>query len=405
MEINLIALAIPIFLIAIAIEYWVSIRSNQTLYYLNDFANNLSCGILEQVSMLPLQGLLIFSYDYLYHHHAFFAINPKVFYSWVLLWLGVDFLYYWFHRASHRNTFLWAGHSVHHQSEQYNFSVALRQGIIQTLFGWVIYLPLALLGFPTWMFLIVASLNTLYQFWIHTKLIHNMGWFEIFFNTPSHHRVHHGKNKQYLDKNYGGSLIIWDKLFDTFERETVPVEYGTTAPLNSWNPFYANIKVIYDTFYYGKHLSSWKERVQAFFRPPEWIVNRLHEPFHSCHIERDKDHLQYPTVYILLNVLISILGYSYYLIIFNPNTPLSWVLGLFVLITLYLIGFILNRGVIINIKYTELFRSVLVLIIVHLLFMNYWLDFTSMFLFFVVNIFLYKKRGNNQGSLNHLQFL
>ncbi|CEK10057.1 sterol desaturase family protein [Legionella hackeliae] len=392
MEINLIALAIPVFLISMAIEYVISVVQKKQLYRLNDFTNNISCGILEQVTMLPLKGLLIFSYHYFYQHFSVFEISPHSIVAWFLLWLGVDFCYYWFHRASHRCNFLWTGHAVHHQSEYYNLSVALRQGMVQTLCSWVIYLPLAFLGFPTWMFLLVVSANTLYQFWIHTQLIQRMGWFEVIFNTPSHHRVHHGKNPEYIDKNYAGSLIIWDKLFGTFQKETIPADYGTTEPLASWNPFFANVKVLYDTYLYGKKLSTWPERMLAFFMPPEWIVKRLNKQSINNKTKPNKDVIQYPGIYVLLNLSLTILLSGYYLLFFNPSLPLSWMLGFFILITLYLIGFVLNRGIIINIKYTEFFRSILVLIIFHLMFESYVIDFIAMIVFFIVNVSVYQKR-------------
>lgn len=391
MDINLIALAIPVFLISMAIEYGISVVRKERVYYLNDFANNLSCGVIEQASTLPLQGLLLFSYDYLYHYHRLFSLNPQSIYAWFFLWLGVDFCYYWFHRASHRCVFLWAGHAVHHQSEQYNLSVALRQGVIQTLFAWIIYLPLALLGFPTWMFVLVVAANTLYQFWIHTKLIKTMGWFELVFNTPSHHRVHHGKNPLYIDKNYAGSLIIWDRLFGTFEPETIAADYGTTEPLLSWNPYYANVKVFSDTFRYGKNLPSLRQRVSAFIMPPEWIVKQLSKPL-SPSKQSSPQNFHYPTAYILFNLFMAISLFVAYIASFNPHSPLSWMLLIYVFSTLYVIGLVLNRGVIINIKYTELFRSILILIIAHLLFQNYLIDFVTMMLFFILNIVLYKKR-------------
>ncbi len=192
--------------------------------------------------MLPFHGVMIYIYQYLFLHYALIVIQAS-FITWFLLWLAVDFLYYWFHRASHRISFLWIGHSVHHQSEGYNLSVSLRQGIGQSLFSWISYLPLAILGFPFWMFVIVSASNTLYQFWIHTEIINRLKGIDIIFNTPSHHRVHHGTNTKYLDKNYAGSLIIWDKLFGTFQPElkNTKIVYGTTEPLGSQSPFYANI--------------------------------------------------------------------------------------------------------------------------------------------------------------------
>ncbi len=347
MKINLFIFAVPAFILLIGIEYFLSLRRKESTYQLADFANNVSSGILEQVSCLPLAALLIFNYNYLYHQYSLFHINTASPFTWLLLWLGVDFLYYWFHRASHRVNLLWIGHAVHHQSKQYNLSVALRQGIGQTLFSWIIYLPLAMLGFPTWMFLIIYYLNTVYQFWIHTKLIKHLGWFELAFNTPSHHRVHHGINPQYLDKNYGGSLIIWDKLFGTYEKEDEPADYGTTEPLDSWNPFYANIKVIADNLRYGSYLNSWRDRLLVFFMPPEWIIKKIGpEKFQTLpksHPITDSKHV-YPTAYILINILIAILGYCYLLIKFSPNYSPAWALTLFVLLTLYMLGIVLNHG-------------------------------------------------------------
>lgn len=277
MDINLMVFASPLFLILIGIETWVAYYKKSGVYQLNDSVNNFSSGILEEIGALPIKGLIIYSYYYLYEHYAIFNVNTQSIFSWLLLWIGVDFFYYWYHRVSHRNSFFWIGHSVHHQSEHFNLSVALRQGYFQTLTSWVFYLPLALIGFPTWMFVIVASVNTIYQFWIHTESIRKMGWFEKIFNTPSHHRVHHGKNPQYIDKNYAGSLIIWDKLFGTFEPEEAPADYGVTEPLDSWNPFYANIKVVKDILYYGKGLKSKWDVLRAFFMPPEWIIHRLQQ--------------------------------------------------------------------------------------------------------------------------------
>lgn len=277
MQSNPILLAIPAFLLLIAVEFLVSRYQKKKVYVFNDFVNNISAGVSEQLFSALTKLLTIFCYAFIANHFTLFIIDTSSVYQWVLLWLMVDFCYYWMHRAMHRCTFLWAGHSVHHQSEQYNLSVALRQGMIQSLFSWIFYLPLAILGYPVWMFAIVSSLNTLYQFWIHTTLIKKMGPLEWFLNTPSHHRVHHGTNKEYIDKNYAGSLIIWDKLFGTFEPEQAPVTYGVTEPLETWNPFYANIKVLMDVLYYGRALKNFKDKCLAFVMPPEWIVDKLGE--------------------------------------------------------------------------------------------------------------------------------
>ncbi|MBA4697415.1 MAG: sterol desaturase family protein [Legionella sp.] len=329
--------------------------------------------------MLPLQGALIFVYHYLFTHHALMKIDPHHFSSWLVLWLGIDFLYYWFHRATHRCNFLWVGHSVHHQSDHYNLSVALRQGIVQTLSGWIFYLPLAWIGFPTWMFLTVSSLNLIYQFWIHTTLIHRLRGFEIIFNSPSHHRVHHGTNPQYIDKNYAGSLIIWDKLFGTFVREEEPVKYGTTDPLASWNPFYANIQVLCDTFQYGKGLSAVRERIQAFLMPPEWILTKLGNKQNDLpkRLPLAEISPQAPILYIFVNLTVIILCYGYYFAYANPSTVKGWLLFAFILASLYAIGKILNKESFVLMPYIESLRWFLLLIWLHLQFQSYWFDITA----------------------------
>ncbi|MCC5791438.1 MAG: sterol desaturase family protein [Legionellaceae bacterium] len=338
MEINLVFILTPVFFLLMAIEYLCSLQKKRSQYHLSDFANNINSGVLEESIGLVLKGLLIFNYQYVFQHYALFSVDTASPLAWFVLWLGVDFLYYWFHRSAHRINFFWLGHSVHHQSEHYNLSVAFRQGVFQLLTSWVFYLPLALLGFPTWMFLLVASVNTLYQFWLHTEIIKRLGWFEHLFNTPSHHRVHHGTNPEYIDKNYGGSLIIWDKLFGTFAPEQAKVTYGVTEPLNSWNPFYANIKVIVDTLYYGKGLKRLFHKVAAFFMPPEWILRHLDT--HNLPAKRilpDK-YRAVPAAYMLGNTLIVVVSSLLFSIDFHPQSSQSGLLASFMLLSMYEIG-------------------------------------------------------------------
>ena len=159
---------------------------------------------------------------------------------------------------------------MHHSSEDYNLAVALRQGTFQGLFSWVFYLPLALVGFPPAWFAAVSSFDTLYQFWIHTRVIGNLGPLEWVFNTPSHHRVHHARNPKYLDKNYAGTLIIWDRMFGTFQAEEEEPVYGLTKPLNSWNPLWANLHVWNDLFRDAWLAPRWSDKIRIWFMPPGW---------------------------------------------------------------------------------------------------------------------------------------
>ncbi|KTD62316.1 sterol desaturase family protein [Legionella shakespearei] len=391
MEISPLLFATPMFLLLIGIECFIALYKKTSIYRLNDTVNNFSSGILEELGALPMRGLIIFGYYYLYEHYSLFSFSPDSVLSWFLLWIGVDFCYYWFHRASHRNCFFWIGHSVHHQSEHYNLSVALRQGYFQTLTSWVFYLPLALLGFPTWMFVLVASINTIYQFWIHTQSINTMGWFEKIFNTPSHHRVHHGRNPQYIDKNYAGSLIIWDKLFGTFEPEGEPVEYGVTEPLDTWNPFLANIKVIKDILYYGKGFKSKFNVLRAFFMPPEWIIKQL-EKENALVVKRKvaPKNTTSPTFYMILNTIIVIIVYTWLSLIFNIHSPLSWALGAFVLLTLYMLGKIANGNQ--KVQLLELMRAALVIITTGIIGYSLFVALGTGLLFFSVNHLLFNYR-------------
>jgi hypothetical protein len=182
------------------------------------------------------------------------------------------------HRASHRIAVLWAGHVVHHSSEEFNLTVALRQSSLHGLFTWVFYLPIALLGVPVEMWLACHAVNLVYQFWIHTRAIDRLGPLEWIFNTPSHHRVHHGVNPEYQDRNFAGTFIVWDKLFGTFEPERAEPVYGITRPLAAWNPVRANLHVFQDI---GRHLrvaTSWGDRWRALFAHPGWRPSVLGEP-------------------------------------------------------------------------------------------------------------------------------
>ena len=196
-------------------------------------------------------------YTWAFQHVALFELSASSPWVWIGALIGYDFCYYWLHRAGHRIGVLWAAHVVHHQSEDYNLGTALRQTSSGFLLGWIFYLPLAVAGVPPLVFGVVALIDLLYQFWVHTQQVGKLGWFDRWFCSPSNHRAHHGVNERYLDKNYGGILILWDRLFGSFveEDEREPVVYGTRAPLRSFNPLWANLQVYRDLW-----LDSWRTR-------------------------------------------------------------------------------------------------------------------------------------------------
>ena len=239
MNFSPIILSIPIYFLLIGIELLIQQFSSKKLYRLNDAVTNISCGVTQQLSGTFLKIFGIGIYQIIYQKFGFFQIESNI-YTILLLFVLVDFMYYWAHRMSHEINLFWGSHVVHHQSEDYNFSVALRQSSFQTIWTSFFYIPIALLGFNTLDFVLIAALTTVYQFWIHTETITRLGWLEHIFNTPSHHRVHHGRDPKYIDKNHAGVFILWDMLFGTYQREEEKPTYGITKPLNSWNPVWAN---------------------------------------------------------------------------------------------------------------------------------------------------------------------
>jgi sterol desaturase/sphingolipid hydroxylase (fatty acid hydroxylase superfamily) len=275
LETNYIALAIPAFVLLIAAELWVARRQGRHLYRLNDSINDLSTGVLQQLMGLLFAGFMLAGYLALYAHVRVTDLPADSVLVWVGCFVGVDFLYYWFHRLSHEINFMWAAHVVHHQSEEYNLTVALRQSTLQPFISMVFYWPLAVLGFPPAVYLACASFNTLYQFWIHTRTVDRIGPLEHVLMTPSHHRVHHGRNPIYIDRNHGGTFIFWDKLFGTFEPEGEEVVYGITKPLTSWNPVWANLHYWVELFGWARATRHWRDKVRVFLKPPGWLPDDL----------------------------------------------------------------------------------------------------------------------------------
>ncbi|MEX1132539.1 MAG: sterol desaturase family protein [Flavobacteriales bacterium] len=269
-----IALAIPLFFLLIGIELAWSAWSNRKVYRFNDFIANIGCGIGSQIVGAFTKAGIFAVYLAVYDNWRFLTLEYSVL-TWIVTFLLIDMLYYWFHRWSHGVNFLWAAHIVHHQSEEYNLSVALRQSWWQGLFSFWLYLPVALLGVHPLTIVTVAAFVTLYQFWIHTKALGKLGPLEWLFNTPSHHRVHHGSDPKYIDKNHAGTLIIWDKIFGTYQVEEEEPVYGITTPLDRWDPLTANFHYWGDLFRWAGQARNWKDKVLFFVKPPGWMPDYM----------------------------------------------------------------------------------------------------------------------------------
>lgn len=269
---QIIVLATPVFLGLIALEWAVGVARGRNTYRLHDAMASIGLGMLSQVVGLFTKLLMVGLYGAVFVALAVRPLPVDSPWVWIAGLVLYDFLYYWKHRCGHRIALLWAAHAVHHQSEDYNLSTALRQTSTDWVAGWVFYLPMALLGFPPLVFGVVAMVDLLYQYWVHTQQIGRLGWFDRVFCSPSNHRVHHAVNDRYVDKNYGGILILWDRLFGTFEdeRDDEPCVYGTRSPLRSFNPLWANLEVYAALARDSWHAQRWSDKLRLWFEPPGW---------------------------------------------------------------------------------------------------------------------------------------
>ncbi|MCB1626749.1 MAG: sterol desaturase family protein [Xanthomonadales bacterium] len=267
-----IVFAIPMFFALMGLEAWWGWRRGRPVYRLNDAIASISLGTYSQLTGLAGKLVVLAIYVACYEHLRWFTLSPEWWWVWIVGLLLYDFCYYWQHRLGHEVALLWAAHVVHHQSEEFNLSTALRQTSSGFLFGWIFYLPMALLGFPPLVFVVVGLIDLLYQYWIHTEQIGRLGWFDRVFASPSNHRVHHAVNDRYLDRNYGGILILWDRLFGSFEDEDPeePPVYGTRAPLRGFEPVSANLQVYRQLWQQLREAPNWSTRLGYLLRPPGW---------------------------------------------------------------------------------------------------------------------------------------
>jgi sterol desaturase/sphingolipid hydroxylase (fatty acid hydroxylase superfamily) len=269
---QVIVLATPVFLLLIAIEWAVGRKRGRNTYRLNDALNSIGLGMLSQIVNLFTKLLMLGVYTAVYQRFAPWRLPADALWVWAAALLAYDFCYYWLHRLGHTVALLWAAHVVHHQSEDYNLSTALRQTGSGWVLGWLFYLPLALAGVPPIVFVGVGLVDLLYQFWVHTQQVGKLGWFDRWFCSPSNHRVHHAVNERYLDRNFGGILIVWDRLFGSFveEDDAEPCVYGSRAPLRSWDPVWANLQVYAGLARTSRQARSWPDRLRVWLRRPGW---------------------------------------------------------------------------------------------------------------------------------------
>ncbi len=287
MDFNIMLVAIPIFFLLILTEYLIAKHQKKEVYRLNDTISNLNIGIGNQIVSVLTKGALFAVIYFVYENFALVKLGNSVLVFIVAL-IAYDFLYYWAHRWGHTVNLFWGAHVVHHQSEEYNLSVALRQSWFHHLLAFPIFLPLPLLGFNPIILGLVSIVATLYQFWIHTKTIDKMpAWVEWLFNTPSHHRVHHGVNPDYIDKNHGAIFIIWDRMFGTYQEENETAVYGITDNYKSFNPVKANV----DYYIYLVRMMknfSFINKLKSIIAAPGWSPETQNNEDYSVDLNRKK---------------------------------------------------------------------------------------------------------------------
>jgi sterol desaturase/sphingolipid hydroxylase (fatty acid hydroxylase superfamily) len=276
---NIILYAVPFFFLLIIIELIMEKAKGTNYYRVNDSINSLTAGVLSRMTGIVKQLFPLTIYIVAYEQLALFQLEPSL-WIWVIAFVLYDFCYYWNHRLGHEMNILWAAHVVHHSSEEYNLTTALRQSG-SSLFSWIFYLPMAILGLDPIVLITVGSFNLIYQFWVHSRHIPKLGWYERVFVTPSNHRVHHAQNQIYLDRNYGGVFIIWDRLFGSFQEELdndKPI-YGVRKALKSWNPLWANVHVYSQLFKDCWHAERWQDKLLIWFKRTGWRPNDVVENY------------------------------------------------------------------------------------------------------------------------------
>jgi sterol desaturase/sphingolipid hydroxylase (fatty acid hydroxylase superfamily) len=319
---QIIVLATPVFLLLIGIEFLVGRWRGRNTYRLNDALNSIGLGVMSQIVGVFSALLTVAIYVFAFEHASLWQLSVREPWVWVVGLVFYDLCYYWVHRFGHTMALMWAAHVVHHQSEDYNLSTALRQTSSGWLVSWIFYLPMAVLGFPPLVFGVVALVDLLYQYWVHTQQIGKLGWFDRWFCAPSNHRVHHAVNDKYLDKNYGGIFIVWDRLFGSFieEDDAEPCVYGTRGPLRSWNPLWANLHNYVDMAKDSWRARSWADKLRVWFKHPGWrpadVAQRWPKPaFDLARVERFDPPMSRAA---------QVLAVALFIVVLNATTLFLW---------------------------------------------------------------------------------
>lgn len=386
MQLNLLAFAVPLFLAFMLWEYIVAKKRNMSYFNLHDTIANISIGIAERLIDVFTIGFFYYIYEYLQKHYGLFNIHPSIL-LWILLPICTDFIWYWYHRLAHEINIFWAVHVVHHQSEDFNYTVSARITVFQSIVRTGFWSVLPILGFPAGMITSILLIHGLYPFFIHTRLIGKLGILEYVFVTPSHHRVHHANNEKYLDKNYGDVFIIWDKLFGTFqvEEDDEEIVYGLTKQLKSysflWQHFHFFIELIYTVRLQRGFINKLKVLITKPRIVPSIARERAEKTFY---IANKNAPIEKPlNSYVIWQIGITVSS-LFLFILFEKNIPViqQALISCLILITLINCGAIMEQKI--WIVYLEFSRLVLAGICLLILSPTVWLVISLIILVYLV---------------------
>jgi sterol desaturase/sphingolipid hydroxylase (fatty acid hydroxylase superfamily) len=290
-------------MLTILLEAWVAHRRGVAAYDTADALTSLHLGVVSQVTGLFVKLAMLGIYAAVYEQWRLASLPANSVWVWAGALLAYDFCYYWAHRMGHEVSVLWAAHVVHHSSEFYNLSTALRQSSSGWMFGWLFYLPMALAGVPPLVLAGVGLIDLLYQYWVHTEMVGRLGWLDRVLVTPSNHRVHHGQNDYCIDRNYGGILILWDRLFGTYadERDDEKIIYGVRTPLRSLNPLWANLHYYADLWRATRQVKGLRARLHVWLGPPGGWTGEPLGHFDGARFQHYRSNTPAPvTVYAML---------------------------------------------------------------------------------------------------------
>lgn len=345
MKLDLIALAIPFFSFFMILEYCISKKKNKNVHQFNESVANINVGIAERISDLLTTGSFFFVFSWLHRNFSLFAIENN-WLTWILLFLATDLVWYWYHRFGHEINLFWAAHIVHHQSDDFNYTAAARITVIQAVARGLFWSILPIIGFPPEMITVLLLIHGTYPFFTHTQLIGKLGWLEYIIVTPSHHRVHHSSNPEYLDKNYGDMLIIWDKIFGTFAEEKTEPKYGLTKSLGSHSFLWQHFHYFLELIVAVRLAKTFKAKLKVIFGSPAdhdprirtLLERRLSQKVtHIQYSEKLIRAIQVKTVTTII-VLFATILFSHYI----SQTNL-WLLTAFIILSIIVTGAMLEQ--------------------------------------------------------------